>query len=329
MKIQELGVIGVLILEVFIFWLICPEVTNRQTGVAYSSFLTTENLLSIAHNISTVGIAAVGGTLVIITAGIDLSVGSVIALTVVVTGYFLTGGYSIFVAGLAAFLAGSLAGLANGSMIAFLRLPPFIATLGMLSIARGIAFWITGGLTLSRILDGSPTANFLGNGRIIGIPFPVFVMLASALGGALLLNRTALGRWIVGLGGNEEAARLSGVGIQWLKVFVYTLSGSTAAVAGILYACRFGYASSTAGRSYELEVIAAIVIGGTSLSGGRGTIIGSLVGAAIMGCLRTGLVTYGVMDQFIELAIGSVIIVAVLMDIAQERFALHSRRAQN
>lgn len=319
--------IGVLFLEIFIFWLICPEVIDRQSGEPYSSFLTAENLLSIAHNISTVGIAAVGGTLVIITAGIDLSVGSLIALTVVVTGYFLTNQYSIFAAAPAALCAGSLAGFVNGNLIAFLRLPPFIATLGMLSIARGIAFWITGGLTLSGILNHSPVAAFMGNGRILGIPFPVYVMLAMVLAGAILLNRTAIGRWIIGVGGNEEAARLSGVNVRWLKVFVYTLSGFTASVAGILYACRFGYASSTAGRSYELEVIAAVVIGGTSLSGGRGTIVGSLVGAAIMGCLRTGLVTYGVMDQFIELAIGTVIIAAVLIDIAQERITARAYRA--
>ncbi|MFH1740699.1 MAG: ABC transporter permease [bacterium] len=319
MKFQEIGVLCALLLEIFIFWMICPEVTNPRTGELESSFLTTDNLLRIIHNISTVGIAAVGGTLVIISAGIDLSVGSLIGLTDVVTGHFLSHGYSIAVAASAALLAGSLVGLVNGSLIAFLGLPPFIATLGMLSIARGLAFWITGGLTISGILRNDPWANYLGNGHLLGVPVPVFAMAGVALVGWMILTRSAFGRRVVALGGNEDATRFSGVNVQSLKMAIYTLAGLSAAIAGVFYACRYGYASSTAGRGYELEVIAAVVIGGTSLSGGRGTILGTMIGATIMGCLRVGLVTCGAMDQFIELAIGSVIILAVLVDVLQNR----------
>ena len=325
MKVKEIGVIGVLALEILIFWGICPQVPDRTTGVMHSSFLSTDNLLSIAQNISTVGIAAVGGTLVIITAGIDLSVGSLIGLAAVVTGVCLKAGYSVGIAALAALFAGGLCGLANGALIAYLSVPPFIATLGMMSIARGISYWITGGMILSGILRNSPLAEFFGNGRVLGIPFPVYVMVLAAMGGSILLTRTSMGRRIIGLGGNEEVSRLSGLNVPWLKIFVYTLCGIMAAVAGIFYACRFGYASPTVGRAYELEVIAAVVIGGTSLSGGRGTVLGSLIGAAIMGCLRVGLVTYGVDEQYVELAIGAVIIIAVLLDIAQNRLTARAR----
>ena len=319
MKFKEFGVLCALVLEVLAFGLICPQVPNRLTGRLESSYMTADNLLSIAHNISTVGIAAVGATLVIISAGIDLSVGSLIGLTVVVTGYGLAKSYSIGTAAAAALCAGAIGGAVNGVMIAYLELPPFIATLGMLSIARGLAFWITGGLTISGMLRLSPWADYFGNGHILGIPFPVFVMIGTAMIGWVLLTKTTLGRRITALGGNEESTRFSGIDIRNLKVVIYTLAGLTAAIAGVLYACRFGYAASTAGRGYELEVIAAVVIGGTSLNGGRGTILGTLIGAAIMGCLRAGLVTYGAMDQYIELAIGAVIILAVLIDVWQHK----------
>lgn len=274
--------------------------------------------MSIAHNISTVGIAAVGATLVIISGGIDLSVGSVIALTVVSTGYFLKYEDSMLMAVCMALLAGGLVGAANGGLIAFLRLPPFIATLGMLSIARGIAFGITGGQNITGFYE-NPWVAFLGQERLLGVPVAVHIMILIALGGWLFLGKTSIGRQIIAIGGNEEASRLTGIHIRRIKVLIYTIAGLTAAVAGILYTCRYGYASSTAGRGDELEVIAAVVIGGTSLTGGRGTILGTLLGAALMGCLQVGLVTYGVMDQYIELAIGTVIILAVLVDIWQNR----------
>ncbi len=328
MRFQEIGVLCALLLEIFIFWMICPEVANRQTGQLESSFLTTDHLLRTVHNISTVGIAAVGATLVIISGGIDLSVGSLIALTVVVTGFLLSSGFSVFVSIGAALLAGALAGLVNGALIAFLGLPPFIVTLGMLSIARGLAFWITGGLTVSGFLANAPFAAFLGNGHWLRIPIPVYVMAGVAVAGWVILTRTSLGRRIVALGGNEAVTHYAGVNIHLLKVLIYTLAGLAAGIAGVLYACRYGYAASTAGRGYELEVIAAVVIGGTSLSGGRGTILGTMIGATLMGCLRVGLVTYGAMDQYIELAIGAVIILAVLVDVLQDRIKNRARLAK-
>jgi len=306
-RFREGGIVLVLVLMGVLLWAVAP-----RTPAGDSTFLNRENLMQVARAFSFIGIASVGATLVIVSGGIDLSVGSVLGLTVVVTAMSLSAGWGIAAASAAGLLAATACGLANGALIAWAGLPPFIVTLGMLSIARGAGYWLSGGRIISGLPD--PFVGF-GQGFLASVvPLPVVVMLAAMLAGAVLMRRTVLGRAVHALGGNEAAAVLAGLPVRPLKLAVYGLGGLFAGLAGLMYVARFGYGSSTAGNGWELQVISAVVIGGTSLSGGDGTVVGSVLGAAVIGILTNGLTLLSVPEEYNQLVVGVVIVMAVLGD---------------
>ena len=279
---------------------------------ASPNFLKSENLFSVARAFSYIAIMAIGECMVIITAGIDLSIGSVFGLAGVITTIALTKwGFGVVAAVLAGILVGALAGSLNGLLITKIKLPPFIATLGSLSIARGVCFVLTRGYPIIGLPD-----NFLilGQGYWGIIPIPVIIMLILVVLFSLMLNRSVLGRRIYALGGNEEATRISGVNVDKIKMIVYGLAGALAGFAGIITASRLGVGQAVAGDGYEMDAVAAVIIGGASLSGGRGSMSGMLVGAAIMGVLNNALVLLNVSAYWQEIVIGCVIIVAVTAD---------------
>jgi len=279
-------------------------------------FLTLSNLLNVAEQTSINAIVAVGMTFVILSAGIDLSVGSIVALSGVVLGTVLQAGQPLVVALPAALAAGFACGLANGALIGWGRLPPFIVTLGTMSIARGAALLVTEGRPISGF-DAS--FRLLATGRIGFLPAPILVMAIVYLVAHVVLARTSFGRYVYAIGGNEEATRLSGVAVRFHKTMIYGVSGLTSAVAAVVLTARLNAAQPIAGIMYELDAIAATVIGGTSLMGGEGTLGGTLVGALIMGVLRNGLNLLGVSSFLQQIVIGAVIVVAVLLDTVLKR----------
>ena len=263
-------------------------------------FLSASNLISVIRQFSFYGILAIGMCMVIITAGIDLSVGSVFALAGVLSCMAITKWHlPVFVGVLIGLAVGVLMGYFNGVCVTFLKLPPMIATLGTMSIARGIAYTVTGGYPIGSLPD---SYKFLGLGYIAGIPTPIVLMVVLAALTIFFLNKTVVGRCI------------SGVRVNRVKRLVYSLSGLMAAISGIAMAARLGVGQSTAGQSYEMDAIAATVIGGASLSGGSGSIVGAIIGAAIMGVLRNGLVLLDVSAYWQQTVIGAVIILAVALD---------------
>ncbi|MGW6603092.1 ABC transporter permease/substrate-binding protein [Streptomyces sp. NPDC055036] len=279
-------------------------------------FLTTQNLLNVGVQAAVTAILAFGVTFVIVTAGIDLSVGSVAALSATVLAWSATSeGVPVWLAVVLAVGTGIACGLVNGALVSYGKLPPFIATLAMLSVGRGLSLVIS---------QGSPIA-FPGSVSRIGdtlggwLPVPVLVMVATGLITALILGRTYLGRSMYAIGGNEEAARLSGLRVKRQKVAVYALSGLFAAVAGIVLASRLSSAQPQAAQGYELDAIAAVVIGGASLSGGVGKASGTLIGALILAVLRNGLNLLSVSAFWQQVVIGVVIALAVLLDTARSR----------
>lgn len=274
-------------------------------------FLTVSNLLNVALQSSINAVIAAGMTLVILTAGIDLSVGSVLALSGVVMADVLKHTSNLPLGLFVGLLIGGLAGLANGLMITKAKLPPFIATLAMMSIARGLALVYTSGRPISGFI---PSFGFIANGYVLGIPMPVIIVLAVYLLFWFLLNYTKFGRYIYAIGGNEEAAYLSGINVNYYKTWVYVISGITAAIGAIILTSRLNSAQPIAGIMYELDAIAATVIGGTSLMGGEGTIFGTLVGALIIGVLRNGLNLLNVSAYWQQVIIGLVIAFAVFLD---------------
>ncbi len=296
---QAIGVLGALVFMVVALSLATPY------------FRTTENLFSVFRNFSFVAILAIGETLVIITAGIDLSVGSILGLSGCLAALAMQAGWHDVAAVTAGLAAGTFLGLVNGLLVTTINLPPFIVTLGMLSIARGLAYVVTRGWPISGF---SEEFMWLGQGTVWVVPVPVIIMLIFAALTALLLSHTVWGRQLYAIGGNEEAARLSGVHVSRVKVIAYVLSGFSAALTGILLMARLGVSQSVAGQGYELDAIAASVIGGTSLMGGEGTVSGVVIGAAVMGVLRNGLVLLGVSAFWQQVALGAVIILAVAVD---------------
>jgi len=308
-KTIRAGIWVALLLEIIIL----VALTSRIGGEPYfqSTFLNYSNITQVLRAVSFIAIMAVGQAVVIISGGIDLSPGSVLGLAGVVTAI----GYNRSLPGVVPILAGLgvgvLAGGSSGWLITKAKLPPFIATLGMLSVARGLAYAITGGETIRNLPENFL---FVGQGAVMGIPIPIWIMLIFAVLVAQFLSRTMWGRYAFAIGGNEEAARLSGIAVGRMKMIFYTLSGFSAALAGVLYVSRFGVGQSTAGLGYELDVIAAAVIGGVSLSGGRGNITGVILGSILMGILRNGLVLLNVSAYWQQVAIGLVIILAVILD---------------
>jgi len=274
-------------------------------------FLTVSNLLNITEQTTINAVIAVGMTFVILSGGIDLSVGSLVALSGIVLGSALQLHLPLPVAILLGLLTGAACGLVNGVLITRGRLPPFIATLGMMSMARGAALLYTDGRPISGFEEGF---RVLSTGRPLMIPSPVLLMAGVYLAAHFVLTRTIFGRYVYAIGGNEEATRLSGVRVGYYKTQVYVLSGVTSAVAAVTLTARLNSAQPIAGIMYELDAIAATVIGGTSLMGGSGTLVGTLIGALIMGVLRNGLNLIGISSFLQQVVIGAVIIAAVLLD---------------
>jgi ribose transport system permease protein len=295
--------IGLIVLSV-ILWALTPH------------FLTVSNLLNVAQQTSINAVVAVGMTFVILSAGIDLSVGSIVALAGVVLGTMLQAGHADALAIVACLAVGTACGLVNGALVSWGGLPPFIVTLGMMSVARGAALVFTEGRPVSGFDEGFRS---IATGSVAFIPAPVVLMLVVYLIAHVVLTRTTFGRYVYAIGGNEEATRLSGVQVRRQKTAIYGVSGLTSAVAAIILTARLNSAQPIAGMMYELDAIAATVIGGTSLMGGEGTLAGTLIGALIMGVLRNGLNLLGVSSFLQQIVIGAVIVGAVLVDTVLKR----------
>jgi ribose transport system permease protein len=275
-------------------------------------FMTAENFLSIGLQMSVIAIMAIGQVWIIIAGGIDLSVGSIMALAGVVTTMLIADGANMVLAAMAGIVVGSGCGLLNGFLTAVGKLPPFISTLGMMGIARGVTLIITKGVPIF----GLPT-NFavLGNGRLFGVlPIPVLITICLGIIAHLALNVTPFGRYTFAIGSNFEAARLSGIRTTRLIVAIYLLGGFLCSIAGIILASRLSTGQPTAGTGNELDVIAACVIGGASLSGGVGTVWGAILGALLIGVLRNGCNLLDISAFWQQVAIGTIIIVAVFID---------------
>lgn len=290
-------------------------------------YLSWTNLVTMTQHVSATAVLATGMTFVILTAGIDLSVGSVAALSGVVAGYLIVNGLQVGEATiyppavlviLIAIVAGALTGAVNGLLIAFVRVPAFIGTLGMLYVARGVALLITGGSSFIG-LNGDPALgntgfDYIGTARWFGVPVQVFVMVAVGAVGMFVAQRTIFGRHVYAVGGNERAAVSAGMRVRLVKISVYAISGACAGVAGVLLASQLSAADPTAATNYELGAIAAVVLGGTSLFGGQGTVIGSIAGAFVIGFLNDGLVLANVSEFWQMVATGIVIVIAVGID---------------
>lgn len=280
-------------------------------AVTTSNFLSVGNLTLVARSFSFVAIAAIGASLIIMTGGIDLSVGSVMGVAGVSGAWLSAQGHPGAVVILGALAAGAAIGLFNGLIIAKFAVPAFMVTLATLSIGRGLVIAITDGVPI-QVLPGPVT--FLGQGFWLGIPLPVWTMLVLAVLVTLLLTRTRFGWYVYATGGNEDATRLCGIRVDRVKIGVYLLAGLLAGVGGLLLTARLGVGDTTAGLGYELDVIAAAVIGGTSLRGGIGNVVGVIYGAALLAVVRNGLVLTGVTEYWQQIVIGGVIATAVLID---------------
>jgi ribose transport system permease protein len=276
-------------------------------------FLSVSNFLNILLATSTIGVLAIGATLVLSSAGLDLSLGSVLGLSGVAGAYLCVElELPWFMAILGALGAGALAGYINGQLITRTRIPAFIVTLGMLGIARGLALLIApnGGA-----IYGLPDiVVYLGQGRPLGIPSPVIILAVAALAAHYLLAYSRFGRHTLALGDNENAARATGIPVERLRRKLYTMSGLSAGLAGLIFMARVNAGDPTAGYTYELTAITATIIGGTSLFGGKGSILGAMVGALIMGVLQNGLNLLAVQSYYQQIAIGAVLIIAVYID---------------
>lgn len=292
---------------------------------ASPNFMQTSNILAILQATSVNGVLAVAATLVIITGGIDLSVGTLMTFCAVIAGVVLTfWGLPLPLGIVGAILAGALSGFASGIFVAKFKIPPFIATLGMMLILKGLSLVISG--TRPIYFNDTPGFTLISQGSIVGalfpsVPLPNGVLILFLVAGctAFILSKTALGRYTFALGSNEEAVRLSGVNTDRWKIAVYTLAGAICGIAGLLIASRLNSAQPALGQGYELDAIAAVVIGGTSLSGGRGTILGTLIGALIMSVLLNGLRIMSVAQEWQTVVTGSIIILAVYIDILRRR----------
>ncbi|MFC1725149.1 ABC transporter permease [candidate division KSB1 bacterium] len=275
-------------------------------------FLTMDNLFAIGLQMAVVAIIAIGELMVIITGGIDLSVGSILAFCGVLSTLLISKGSGIFLGITAGIVGGAVLGYINGVLITKGKLPPFIATLGMMGIAKGAALIITGGIPIFGLPE---SFNFIGGGRIFNtIPFPVLLTICLAVLGHFILKYTLLGRYTYSIGSNIEASKYSGVKVHRSLIKVYTIAGLLSGIAGIILASRLSSGQPTAGTGYELDVIAACVIGGASFSGGEGTVLGAMIGALIMGILRNGCNLLDISAFWQQVAIGSIIIIAVFFD---------------
>ncbi|OZG74171.1 ribose ABC transporter permease [Hahella sp. CCB-MM4] len=280
------------------------------------NFLTSTNLSNVARQVSINAIIAVGMTCAILTGGIDLSVGPVMALSGTVAAGLMVAGFPPEVAILGGLLVGALFGAGNGAFVAYAKMPPIIVTLATMGIARGLALIYTGGYPISGLPQGF---SILGRGEFLGIQLPILVMLVVYILAFVLLNHTAIGRYIYAIGGNEEAARLSGIRVSRYKVLVYTISGLTAALAGIVLTSRLMSGQPNSGIGFELDAIAAVVLGGTAIAGGRGAIIGTLIGAMMLGVLNNGLNLMGVSPYVQNIIKGGIILLAIYISRSRDK----------
>ncbi len=277
------------------------------------SFLSMSNILNVLRQVSINALIAFGMTFVILTGGIDLSVGSILALTGAVTAGMMASGIDPILAMLLGLFLGAVLGAINGVIIAKGKVAPFIATLATMTIYRGLTLVYTEGRPISGLGD-SMAFQMLGKGYFLGIPVPVVTMLVSFGILYFILKKTTFGRRVYAVGGNEEASVLSGINADRIKIYVYSLVGALAALASLILTSRLNSAQPTAGQMFELDAIAAVVLGGTSLTGGRGWIVGTLIGALIIGVLNNGLNLIGVSSFFQQVVKGAVILLAVLLD---------------
>ncbi|MDC0547458.1 ABC transporter permease [Opitutales bacterium] len=291
----------------------------------WPNFLKTSNLLNVANQIAVIAILAIGMTLVIITAGIDLSVGSLIAVSAVLATWVIRewfGGDEATVGGMItgcglAIVACSALGLFSGSMIAFFGVPPFVATLGMMMVGSGLAYMLSGGLSIYQLPQ---SFDWLGRGDDFGgLPNAVVLMIVLYLLAHITMSRTTIGRYIYAVGGNPEAARLSGVPVKKILLWVYASCGALAGLGGVIMASQFKSGDPKYGLMYELYVIAAVVVGGTSLSGGRGKVFGTLIGAFIIAVIQNGMNLTGVQSYTQKVVLGIVLLLAVLLDMLKKR----------
>lgn len=294
-------------------------------------YFSTNNFLTMSSHVAIFGLLSIGMLLVILTGGIDLSVGSTMGLAGVIAG-FLMQGVSLDMFGVTLYppvwavvvltcVAGALMGMINGVLVSIFRVPAFVATLGTLYVARGVALLMTDGLTYNN-LGGNPEFgntgfDWLGFNRLFGVPVGVLIFAAVAIACMFALNRTPFGRWVYATGGNARAAELSGVPVKRVQVWVYVLSGVCAAIAGLVLSSQLTSAGPTAGTTYELTAIAGVVIGGAALTGGRGNVRGTLLGAFVIGFLSDGLVIIGVSSYWQTVFMGAVIVLAVLLNSIQ------------
>ena len=311
--LQKLLAFGSLILLLIFFSFASP------------SFMQMDNMLGILQATAVNGVLAIACTFVIITGGIDLSVGTLMTFTAVICGVFLTNWhFPMWIGVLAAIGTGALCGSISGTLTAKMKIPPFIATLGMMMLLKGLSLvvsadkpiYFTDTDNFSMISQDSLIAYFLPS---VPIPNAVLILFFLAIVSSITLNRTALGRYTFALGSNEEAVRLSGVNVDRWKIAIYSLGGAICGVAGLLIASRLNSAQPALGQGYELEAIAAVVIGGTSLSGGSGTILGTIIGAFIMSVLTNGLRIMSVAQEWQIVVTGLIIILAVYADILRRR----------
>ncbi|MHB1393855.1 MAG: ABC transporter permease [Clostridia bacterium] len=304
---REFGTIIALFIMIIVFSLINPI------------YLSPGNLIDIVDQSTINGLLAIGITFVIITSGIDLSVGSTMAIVIVGVGKFIAVGINPILGIFLGVLIGAFLGIINGILITKFRLQPFIATLGAMSIYRGIAYIITGGwpvLNMPQNFRNMLEGDILGN-----IPVSIFILFGFALISHILLKHVRFGTYVYAMGGNEEATKLSGVNVDFNKIITYAICGIGAALAGMIMLARLGTGEPTAGQGYELNAIAAAAIGGTSLAGGRGSILGTLLGTILLSALKVGLVVAGVDTFWQYIATGSIIIIAVCFELIQQKLS--------
>ena len=300
-KLQKLGpLVGLLIITIIL-------------SVVSPNFMTVDNILNVLRQVSINALIAFGMTFVILTGGIDLSVGSILALASAVTASMLASGMDPILAILVGLLAGAIMGAINGFIITKGKVAPFIATLATMTVFRGLTLVYTDGRPITG-LSSSELFVLMGKGYVGWVPVPVIWMLITYAILYFILKKTTFGRRVYAIGGNEEAAILSGIRTDRVKIWIYSITGLLSALAGIILSSRLNSAQPTAGASYELDAIAAVVLGGTSLSGGRGGIFGTLVGALIIGVLNNGLNIMNVSSFYQQVVKGGVILLAVLLD---------------
>lgn len=284
--------------------------------IASPVFFTFNNLINILRQISQISIIAVGMAYIMITGGIDLSVGSTMAFGGMVMAILTALGIPAGVSLLIALVGGLFLGSITGTIIVKTKISPFIATLGMMSVIRGVTYLMTEGMPV----PFRNSLNFLGGGSIFGIPVPIHIMIVVLAIGSIVLSKTVFGKNVFAVGGNAKCAKLSGINVNRIKVCVYAITGFLSALAGIISTCNLKIADASTGNGMEMDVIAAVVIGGVSMSGGKGSIKGVLLGAAIMGIIRNGFVLLRLPSYMQMVSIGAVIIVAVSLDQIKKKY---------